>query len=151
AYVESDLERLALYRRIGETTDQDALSSLEDELRDRFGPLPKPAEQLLLGARMRLMGEQLRLPRIAFRNQRLFLQLPDSNADQRFYTKIFEPLLRELDALSEPHVLKESKAGKMRAIVQHVPSVTSAHAILCRLASAVVSPEPLPGLSQEPA
>ncbi|MDE2771007.1 MAG: transcription-repair coupling factor [Bacteroidota bacterium] len=149
AYVESDLERLALYRRIGEATDQDALSSLEDELCDRFGPLPKPAKQLILGARMRLMGEQLRLPRIAFRNQRLFLQLPDSNADQRFYTILFEPLLRELDTLSHPHVLKESKAGKMRAIVQRVPSVKSAHSILCRLAASVASREPQPGLSQK--
>ncbi len=150
-YVESDLERLALYRRIGDATDQDALSSLEDELCDRFGPLPRPAKQLLLGARMRLMGQQLRLPRIAFRNQRLFLQLPDSNADQRFYTQIFEPLLRELDALTHPYVLKESKTGKVRAIVQRILSVGAAHAILCRLAAAVVLPEPQPGLSQEPA
>ena len=79
--------------------------------------LPRPAKQLLLGARMRLMGQQLRLPRIAFRNQRLFLQLPDSNGDQGFYAKIFEPLLRELDALTHPHVLKESKTGKVRAML----------------------------------
>ncbi len=151
AYVESDLERLALYRRIGEAADQDVLSSLEDELRDRFGPLPKPAKHLMLGARMRLIGQVLRLPRIAFRNQRLFLQLPDSSADQRFYTIIFEPLLQELDALTHPHVLKESKTGKMRAIVQRVPSVGIAHSILCRLAAASVSPEPQPELSLEPA
>ncbi len=140
-YVGNDFERLALYRRIGEAADQSALDELEAELRDRFGPLPPQACQLLLGARMRILGQSLRLPRITYRNRRLFLRLPDSNKDQQFYPDRFELLLRSLDALSNPYVLNDSKAGKMRAIVQNVPSVEAAYEILSRLDVRQISPE----------
>jgi len=64
-YVTSDLERLALYRRIGEASDQSALNDLEAEIRDRFGTLPQPACHLFLGAHMRLIGHSLHLTRIS--------------------------------------------------------------------------------------
>ena len=146
-YVTSDLERLSLYRRISEATDQLALDELEAELRDRFGPLPVPACQLFLGARICLLGQSLHLPRISFRNQRLFLRLPDSDVDQRFYSELLDPLLCALDKLPYSYVLKESKAGKMRAIVQGVPTVEVAHSILGQLNTNLTSPEPQPEMS----
>ncbi len=151
AYVVDNLERLALYRRIGEAGNQSALDELEAELRDRFGPLPDPACQLLLGARMRLIGQTLHLPRITFRNQRLFLRLPKNTEDQRFYTEILDPFLEVLDALPNTYVIKESKAGKMRAIVQTVPSVKAAHEILCRLAAKMTESEQQTAESPAPA
>ncbi|MXW15133.1 MAG: transcription-repair coupling factor [Rhodothermaceae bacterium] len=149
-YVSNDLERLALYRRIGEATEQSALDELEAELRDRFGPLPIPASQLFLGARMRLIGQTLRLPRISYRNQRLFLRLPDSHEDQQFYLEQFDSFLGALDALPNQYVLKESKAGKMRAIVQDVPSVEAAYETLCQIAAEQTSPEPETGKNPTP-
>jgi len=129
-YVSSDLERLSLYRRIGEAMDNPALDELEEELRDRFGPIPDPAHQLFLGARMRLIGQTLHLPRISFRNQRLFLQLPSNSSDQQFYTELFDQILSTLDRLSLSYVIKESKSGKMRAIIQGVETTESAYEIL---------------------
>ena len=151
AYVTSDLERLSLYRRIGEAADHPALDELEEELHDRFGPLPAPACQLFLGARMRLLAQSLRLPRITFRNQRLFLRLPDHDADQQFYAELFDPFLQALDEFPHSYVLKESKAGKMRAIVQGVPTVEAAHSLLCQLHASLTLPEPQCESLPEPA
>ena len=140
-YVSSDLERLSLYRRIGEAKDPSMLDDLETEIHDRFGPLPESTCQLFLGARMRLIGQSLHLPRITFRNQRLFLRLPDEDVDQRFYSELFDPFLSALDNLPHSYVLKESKAGKMRAIVQGIPTVGVAHSVLCQLKERITSPE----------
>ena len=140
-YVSSDLERLSLYRRIGEAKEESAINDLEAELRDRFGPLPVPARQLFLGARMRLIGQRLRLPRISFRNQRLFLRLPDIQTDSRFYLELYDPLIQALDELSHPYILKESRAGKMRAIVRGVSTAKSAFTILVQLNSNLPLPE----------
>ena len=140
-YVSSDLERLSLYRRIGEAKDPSMLDDLETEIHDWFGPLPESTCQLFLGARMRLIGQSLHLPRITFRNQRLFLRLPDEDVDQRFYSELFDPFLSALDNLPHSYVLKESKAGKMRAIVQGIPTVGVAHSVLCQLKERITSPE----------
>ena len=139
-YVTSDLERLALYRRIGEAENSGALNKLEEEIRDRFGPLPEPASQLFLGAHLRLIGQSLQLPRIAFRNQRLFLRLPESDACPRFYSKQLNPLLQALDDLPNSYVLNESKRGKMRVIVQGVLTLSAADSILRQISDQLSIP-----------
>ncbi len=140
-YIVSDHERLAMYRRIGEAADASSLDELEVELRDRFGPLPDPAHQLLLGARIRLIGQSLELPRISFRNQRLFLRFPDRSENPRFYSEHMRSLLQMLDELQNSYVLKESKAGKLRAIVQDIPTVQEAYILLDQLNPERSSPE----------
>ncbi len=152
-YVTNDLERLSLYQRIGEAMDKQALDELKAELRDRFGPLPEPACRLIHGAHMRLMGQRLHLPRISLRNQRLFLRLPKNSEDQYFYTDLFASLLDALEAINQSFVLKESKTGMMRIIIQGVKTVESANEILVKITAQLPSPEveSSPSLASVPA
>jgi transcription-repair coupling factor (superfamily II helicase) len=46
-YVSNSRQRIEVYRKLAQASDQSALQDLEKELRDRFGPLP-PAMVLLL-------------------------------------------------------------------------------------------------------
>ena len=75
-YVSDTLMRLNLYRRISECRDQDQLDALKKEMVDRFGALPKEAKNLFLAAEMKLQAQHLRLPRLQFKNKRLFLSFP---------------------------------------------------------------------------
>jgi transcription-repair coupling factor (superfamily II helicase) len=52
-YIDREPLRLAAYRRLAETVTQSDVDDAEEELRDRFGPLPKPARTLLDAARLR--------------------------------------------------------------------------------------------------
>jgi transcription-repair coupling factor (superfamily II helicase) len=52
-YVPSDRLRLDLYRRLADTKDEDEITKIGEELSDRFGALPKEAENLLRIARLR--------------------------------------------------------------------------------------------------
>ena len=47
SYVEHLPTRLALYQRLAQVTDRAQVKEIEEELRDRFGPLPEPVERLL--------------------------------------------------------------------------------------------------------
>ena len=126
-YVRDNTERLNLYRRISDAPDETTLVDLLDELEDRFGDAPEPVQHLLTAARLRLLGEQLRMPKVVYKNERLFLYLPGENADPYFYDEVFHPLLEKLSVIEHEYVMKDDvEGGLMRAIVQDVPTLDDA-------------------------
>ncbi|PQJ35008.1 transcription-repair coupling factor [Salinibacter sp. 10B] len=126
-YVRDNTERLNLYRRISDAPDETTLVDLLDELEDRFGDVPDPVENLLTGAQLRLLGERLRMPKVVYKNERLFLYLPSENADPYFYEEVFHPLLEKLSLLDREYVMKDDvEGGLMRAIVQDVSTLNDA-------------------------
>ena len=129
-YISNNVERLNLYRRIAEADAEMALEEIRTELVDRFGPLPPELDHLLAAAEMRLLAQALRLPKVTFKNQRLFLEMPSQDDDPFFYEHRFHPLLERLNGLSRRYVLRDKKGGKLRAIVQEVPNLDAAKAVL---------------------
>jgi transcription-repair coupling factor (superfamily II helicase) len=68
-YVPLQEAKLDVYRRLttlSETADVDAL---RDELRDRFGPLPPPAQAFLAAAKLRVLGAHLGAETILVRGE----------------------------------------------------------------------------------
>lgn len=63
-YVPDVPVRLTLYKRIAAAPDIDALSTLTEELVDRFGELPLPATNLLAIARLKLAARSLGIRRL---------------------------------------------------------------------------------------
>ena len=55
-YIGSDRLRLEAYRRLAAASDHAAVDSAIDELIDRYGPLPEPAQRLVAVARLRLLA-----------------------------------------------------------------------------------------------
>ncbi|WP_313675445.1 transcription-repair coupling factor [Mycolicibacterium sp.] len=54
-YIGSDRLRLEAYRRLAAAADEAAVGAAVDELVDRYGPLPEPAQRLMAVARLRLL------------------------------------------------------------------------------------------------
>jgi transcription-repair coupling factor (superfamily II helicase) len=54
-YIGSDRLRLEGYRRLAAASDDAAVDSVVEELVDRYGPLPEPAQRLVAVARLRLL------------------------------------------------------------------------------------------------
>jgi transcription-repair coupling factor (superfamily II helicase) len=55
-YVPGLDERLDIYRRLAAATEVDALEEMEQELYDRFGPLPHAVEHLVYAVRVKLLA-----------------------------------------------------------------------------------------------
>jgi transcription-repair coupling factor (superfamily II helicase) len=77
-YVEDPDERMALYRRIAAAQGEDVLEELEEELRDRFGPPPEEAAELIRFARVRVLALAAGVARLSLRRGRLAVEFhPD--------------------------------------------------------------------------
>ncbi len=130
-YVSNNTERMNLYRRLADLDEPEALALFRQELGDRFGPIPPEVDALLTAAEMKPLAEALRLPRVTFKNSRLFLQFPQPDEDPAFFDAVMNPLLGRLEGLGRRYVLKESNRTKrLRAIVQDVPDLAAARAVL---------------------
>lgn len=55
-YIPDPQTRLNLYHRLSAVTGLAELEQLAQEIRDRFGPLPKPVEDLIYSIRIKLLG-----------------------------------------------------------------------------------------------
>ncbi|MGI9124022.1 MAG: transcription-repair coupling factor, partial [Mycobacterium sp.] len=64
-YIGSDRLRLEAYRRMAAAADEAAIAAVIDELVDRYGPLPQPAQRLVAVARLRLLCRQCGVTEIA--------------------------------------------------------------------------------------
>ncbi|WP_018598786.1 transcription-repair coupling factor [Mycobacterium sp. 155] len=63
-YIGSDRLRLEAYRRLAAAADEGAVTAVVDELVDRYGPLPEPAERLVAVARLRLLCREFGITEI---------------------------------------------------------------------------------------
>jgi transcription-repair coupling factor (superfamily II helicase) len=64
-WIEDGLARISIYQRIARAESIEEIASLSGELRDRFGPIPKPAEMLLMGAEISLLARKLSIAGIS--------------------------------------------------------------------------------------
>ena len=85
-YIESDSERLDLYRRIYRVANEDELSSIRVELQDRFGEYPEEVENLLQLVSLRFLASQTGFQKLSLKGEMFTILLPDSS-NEMFYEK----------------------------------------------------------------
>jgi transcription-repair coupling factor (superfamily II helicase) len=68
-YVPLQEAKLDVYRRLTTLSDAGEVDALRDELRDRFGPLPPPAQAFLAAAKLRVLGGHLGAEQILVRGE----------------------------------------------------------------------------------
>lgn len=75
-YVESDSERLDIYRRLYKTILFGEVTELRSELKDRFGDYPVEVENLFLMVELKILSSQLALGRLELNNREIVMTLP---------------------------------------------------------------------------
>jgi transcription-repair coupling factor (superfamily II helicase) len=79
-YVPEVNQRLALYKRLAGAGDEETLADIRAELADRFGPLPREAEQLLDVVRIRQAARRLGLEKVEIGDARALLTFAPSTS-----------------------------------------------------------------------
>jgi transcription-repair coupling factor (superfamily II helicase) len=77
-YLESQEAKLDVYKRLGRFETPDEIEALRAELRDRFGPLPTPADAMLSLALLRVVGGALGIEGILVRGEEARITFRDS-------------------------------------------------------------------------
>lgn len=81
SYVESITERLSLYTRLDNSENEEDLKNFENELTDRFGPIPKQVNDLFETVRCRRLAVELGFERLLLKDETLkcyFINNPTS-------------------------------------------------------------------------
>lgn len=68
--------RLQIYRRIANLTSQHDIETMEEELRDRFGQLPKAVQGLLYQIRIKLLAQRVGATAVIVRDRTVQIRLP---------------------------------------------------------------------------
>jgi transcription-repair coupling factor (superfamily II helicase) len=77
-YMESQEAKLDVYKRLARFETADEIEALRAELRDRFGPLPAPAEAMVSMALLRVVGGALGIEGILVRGEEARITFRDS-------------------------------------------------------------------------
>lgn len=72
-YIGEEILRIEAYRRIASIQALDQAREVEEELRDRYGPLPRVVQNLVEICRIKALAQEARVSNISWREDRLML------------------------------------------------------------------------------
>ena len=128
-YVPGSSERMLLYRELDNIERDEELEAYRQRLIDRFGPVPRQGEELMLVVPLRRVGRRLGCEKIILRQGRMQMQFV-SNTQSAFYqSAAFGRVINYIGYHPRRCNLKE-KNGKRSMVVSQVASVTEAVEIL---------------------
>ena len=124
-YVNSVSERLVLYKELDNISSEEKLVEFGEKLKDRFGPLPQQALELISTIRLRWLAEKLGFEKMLLKNQR-FIGYFVSNQTSPFYqSEMFSVVLKFVQKNSHRVRLKEEKS-KLSLTTRNIETVDNA-------------------------
>lgn len=132
SYVGQQAERLKLYRELDTAKDEEALLSFESRLEDRFGPLPKAAQELLNVVRLRWEAIRLGMERVKVKNGLMIIHFVGGEDSPFYKSETFMELLRRVTQNPARFVLKQHN-NRLAMTVRNIKDIEQAYKILQQL------------------
>jgi len=114
-YVESITERLSLYTRLDNSENEEELRNFENELTDRFGPVPKQVADLFDTVRCRRLAVELGFERLLLKDETLKCYFINNPVSPYFESKVFQAILDFIQKGTNKAKLKQT--GKLFMLV----------------------------------
>jgi len=91
AYISDIDQRLMSYKRLARMTESSEVVGFQEELRDRFGPLPEPARVLIDKIMLKVMCKKIGIERLELAGQKLVLAFAqDSSLSPENITRLIQ-------------------------------------------------------------
>lgn len=139
-YVNSLTERLLLYRELDNITKEEDLQSFEKNLRDRFGPLPSEAVELINVVRMRWKAMLLGFEKLVLKNKKMLAYFVSKQESDYFSSPVFQASLLFAQKYPGLCTLKEQN-NKLYLTIEDVTSVKRAEEVLAQIEDLIRFPE----------
>ena len=127
-YVPAPKLKLELYRRLARLRSLERLADFRQELLDRFGPIPGPAENLLAESELRILAERWKVARIHIEGDFAVLTYRDP---------------KRIAALAKVHGDRVRIADERTAYIP-LPERRPAGAVVARIVRDILAPPALP-------
>ncbi len=128
-YVHQTAERLRLYRELDTTKDEESLRAFEARLKDRFGPLPHAACELLDVVRLRWEAERLGMEHVKVKNGLMIVHFVGEQDSPYYKSDVFMELLRRVTREPDRFVLKQHN-NRLAMTVRRIKDVEEAYRTL---------------------
>jgi transcription-repair coupling factor (superfamily II helicase) len=128
-YVNNVNERLSLYQEMDNLKNEEELSAFGMKLIDRFGPLPRQVNELIISFKLRWLAQNLGIDRLVIKGGKIvgyFIQNPQSP----FYeTEVFAQLLNHIQRNAQNCKMSEQN-DRLRIIFSDVKHIKHAFELL---------------------
>ncbi len=132
SYVSSGTERLVLYKELNSLSTEEDLAAFRARLADRFGPLPRPTEELIRTITLRRMAKEFGIERLMLQQGRMVCFFV-ANKDNPFYQSAnFMKLIQYVQSHPDTARLKE-KDGRLSLTFNKVETIDEAVRLLIGL------------------
>jgi transcription-repair coupling factor (superfamily II helicase) len=139
-YVGSLTERLLLYRELDNITKEEDLKVFENNLRDRFGPVPKEAIELINVVRMRWQAMHLGFEKLILKNKKMKAYFLSKKQSDYFASPIFLAVLAYAQKYPRLCNLKEQNE-KLHLTIEDVASIDRASEIMTQIEQMIKLPQ----------
>lgn len=109
-WIEDGLSRITIYQRLARITSEKEIALIREEILDRFGPIPEPAEMLFLITEIALWAGRLRIQGVQQRRGMLAITFAE-------YPPIDPRILAEILSLS-PYPMRYLGSSPLQAVVE---------------------------------
>lgn len=131
-YISNISERMSIYTRLDNVENEEQLNTFKNELTDRFGKIPKQAEELFNGLRLRWVAKDLGFERIIFKNKKLRCFFVD-NPESVFYdSKFFQQIVQYIADKKSTGIIKQTDKHLI-LVFEHVQSMDHAKRLLKKI------------------
>lgn len=125
SYIGSTPERMQLYRELDNIEEEAQLQRFEQQLTDRFGPIPPLANDLLEMVRLRKIAIGLGLERIILKESKMICHFISDKNSLFYQSPVFGQVLQWIQHNAGKCRIKESN-DKLSLVFEKVNSVTKA-------------------------
>ena len=131
-YVPGASERMMLYRELDSLSNDEQIDDFRKRLLDRFGALPKEAEELLRIIPLRNLARRAGADRLVLHNRQMTLYFVQ-NTDSPFYRSAAFTRIIEFAAASPLRCKLDESKGRRRMTITQVPNAETALITMQRL------------------
>ena len=128
-WVPTDSERMLLYRELDNLKSDDELKSYRQRLIDRFGEIPKVADELMYVVPLRRKAKQLGCERLMLKMGRMTMFLVSNPNSPYYQSQAFDSILNYISTNPRRCNIRENN-GKRSIVINDVKSVEEAIVVL---------------------
>lgn len=132
-YINNITERLNLYTKLNELEKEEELEAFEDELKDRFGALPKQAIDLLNSLRIKWIAASIGLEKVVMKQGKMIGYFIADQNSSFYQSKKFRQVLESVQKHPKSCTMKEKKTRNGLRLLLVFGAVNSVDAGLERL------------------
>src|SRR5690554_1170174 len=121
-YVNNVSERLALYQELDSLQTEEELKQFENQLIDRFGPIPLVVEDLLQSIRLRRKAQEIGFTRLIIKSEKMIGYFHENPEHVYYQSPIFTQVLNYIQT-NPPGVKMNQKNEKLRLVFSNLKNI----------------------------